>query len=87
MLDADPSLVRASYRGAATTMLEAIALCEQIAKRKLNWTYQDENRIGDHIWWISDVRKFCRHYPGWQPRYGLSDILTEIHDRMVCVTA
>ena len=39
-------------------MLEAIALCEEIAGRQADWTYTDENRIGDHIWWISDVRKF-----------------------------
>jgi CDP-paratose 2-epimerase len=64
------------------SMREAIALCEQIARRKLNWTYQNDNRVGDHIWWISDVRKFESHYPGWTPRYGLSDILTEIHDRL-----
>ena len=45
-------------------MLEAIELCEQISGRKLKWTYVEDNRIGDHIWWISDVRKFQSHYPG-----------------------
>ena len=61
------------------SMLEAIKLCEQISNRKLNWTYVEENRIGDHIWWISDVRKFQSHYPHWKFRYDLKEILLEIN--------
>ena len=61
------------------SMLEAIELCEEISGRKLDWHYEETNRIGDHIWWISDVRKFQSHYPAWKFRYGLRDILTEIH--------
>ena len=61
------------------SMLEAIDLCEQISGRKLKWTYVEDNRIGDHIWWISDVRKFQSQYPGWKFRYGLKEILDEIH--------
>ncbi|HWF20424.1 MAG TPA: NAD-dependent epimerase/dehydratase family protein, partial [Verrucomicrobiae bacterium] len=61
------------------SMLEAIDLCEQISGRKLDWTYVEDNRIGDHIWWISDVRKFQSHYPGWKYRYDLNGILNEIH--------
>jgi CDP-paratose 2-epimerase len=61
------------------SMLEAIDLCEEISGRKLTWSYEDANRIGDHIWWISDVRKFQAHYPGWKFRYGLTEILEEIH--------
>jgi CDP-paratose 2-epimerase len=61
------------------SMLEAIELCEEISGRKLAWQYEDTNRIGDHIWWISDVRKFQSHYPEWKFRYGLRDILEEIY--------
>jgi CDP-paratose 2-epimerase len=61
------------------SMLEAIELCEEISGRKLNWSYVEDNRIGDHIWWISDVRKFQGHYPGWKYRYDLRGILEEIH--------
>jgi CDP-paratose 2-epimerase len=39
-----------------------------------------DNRIGDHIWWVTDVRKFQRHYPHWNCRYDLRGILREIHD-------
>ena len=38
------------------------------------------NRIGDHIWWISSVAKFQSHYPTWQYRYDLENILREIHE-------
>ncbi len=61
------------------SMLEAIALCEEISGRKLAWEYVEENRSGDHIWWISDVRKFREHYPEWGFRYGLREILEEIY--------
>jgi CDP-paratose 2-epimerase len=60
------------------SMLEAIELCEGISGRKLSWEYVEDNRIGDHIWWISDVRKFREHYPEWNFRYGLREILEEI---------
>jgi CDP-paratose 2-epimerase len=61
------------------SMLEAIALCEEISRRKLTWSYEETNRIGDHIWWISDVRKFQKHYPAWKFRYSLPEILEEIY--------
>ena len=61
------------------SVLEAIDLCEEISGRKLTWSYEETNRIGDHIWWISDVRKFQKHYPDWKFRYDLREILEEIH--------
>jgi len=62
------------------SMLEAIEICEDLSGRKLAWTYIEDNRIGDHIWWISDVSKFQRDFPAWQYRYGIREILQEIHD-------
>ena len=61
------------------SMLEAIAFCEEISGRQLTWSYEETNRTGDHIWWISDVRKFQKHYPAWRFRYSLREILEEIH--------
>ncbi|MGH9552075.1 MAG: NAD-dependent epimerase/dehydratase family protein, partial [Terriglobales bacterium] len=40
------------------SMMEAMELAQSIADRKLNWTYVDQARIGDHIWWISSNAKF-----------------------------
>ena len=62
------------------SMLEAIEMCEQIADRKLKWTYSDTNRIGDHIWYVSDVGKFMSHYPEWRIEHDLPRTLTEIHE-------
>ena len=62
------------------SVLEAIALCEEIADRELDWEYVDENRIGDHIWWISDSTAFRAHHPDWSPRYDLRGILEEIYE-------
>ena len=65
------------------SMLEAIRLCQDISGRRLDWTYVEDNRIGDHIWYISDVRRFQSHYPAWKYRYGLKEILQEIHAECV----
>ena len=62
------------------SMLEAINLCEELSGRRLDWKYEENNRIGDHIWWISDVRKFQGHYPEWKFRYGPREILEEIYE-------
>ncbi|HEY9787935.1 MAG TPA: NAD-dependent epimerase/dehydratase family protein [Candidatus Obscuribacterales bacterium] len=66
-------------RDSNCSMLEAIELCEQIAGRKLNWTYVEQNRAGDHIWWISSNAKFMEHYPDWRVTIGIRDILEEIY--------
>ena len=65
------------------SMLEAISICEEIASKKLLYSYAEDNRSGDHIWYISDVSKFQSHYPSWQYKYDLSDILHEIYTAQV----
>jgi CDP-paratose 2-epimerase len=62
------------------SMLEAIELCQRIAGRELQWTLSDDNRVGDHRWWISDLRPFAADYPGWKLTRGLEEILRELHD-------
>jgi len=62
------------------SMLEAIALCEEIAGRRLDHALVDDARIGDHRWWISDLSEFRRDYPGWQVTYDVRGILAEIHE-------
>jgi CDP-paratose 2-epimerase len=63
------------------SMLEAIALCEDVAGRKLDWSYVETNRIGDHVWYISDMAKFKSHYPGWTQHYDLGSLLAEMQAR------
>ena len=62
------------------SMLEAIKICEEISGNKMKTKYVETNRIGDHIWYISDVSKFQKHYPDWAYRFSLKDILDQIHD-------
>ncbi len=62
------------------SMREAIVLCEEISGKELDHTYEETNRIGDHIWWISDVRAFQRDYPDWNQKYDLRRTMSEIHD-------
>ncbi len=69
-------------RFANWSMIEAIKLCEQICGKKMNYTYSDTNRIGDHIWYISDLSKFKNHYPNWNWNYDLDVTLVEIFDAL-----
>jgi CDP-paratose 2-epimerase len=66
-------------RHSQCSMLEAIAICERLTGRPMNWRYSEDNRVGDHIWWVSDVRKFQSHYPEWRYRYDLEGLIGEIH--------
>ena len=69
-------------RFANCSMLEAIAICEEITGNKMNYTYSDTNRIGDHIWYISDVSKFKKHYPGWDFTVDLTATLAQIFEEL-----
>ena len=64
------------------SMLEGIKMCESITGNKMNYTYSETNRIGDHIWYISDMSKFKNDYPEWTWKYGLEDILSQIFQEM-----
>lgn len=63
------------------SMKEAISKLEKITGKKANVKYSKTNRIGDHIWYISDVSKFQKHYPTWKYKYGIDDILKEICEK------
>lgn len=65
------------------SMLEAIALCEDIAGKPLHWAYTDTNRSGDHIWYISSIRKFQSHYPDWHLRYDLRQLVEDIYTKNI----
>lgn len=64
------------------SMQEAITLCEELTGRSMRVKYDDRARLGDHIWYVSDTRKFQNHYPDWSYRYDLRATLEEIHDAM-----
>jgi CDP-paratose 2-epimerase len=64
------------------SMQEAIAISEKMAGKKMNVSYSETNRIGDHIWYISDTRKFQKHYPAWKYTYNLNRIIEQIFESM-----
>lgn len=67
-----------SGRKANVSMREAITMCEDITRKSANINYVDEARIGDHIWFISDIRKFQSHYV-WQPNFTIYEMLENIY--------
>ena len=62
----------------SASVLECIDLIEKLIDKKINWTYVEQNRLGDHICYISDLRKLRSHFPDWQLSRSLQDICTEI---------
>lgn len=69
-------------RFANCSMKEAIKICQEITSNKMNYSYSETNRRGDHIWYISDVDKFKQHYPEWKFKYNLQDTLTQIFEEL-----
>jgi len=64
------------------SILEAIQTTERLSGKKIHSEYVDQNRVGDHIWWISDVRKFRSDYPDWDYQYPLEQTIQEIVENM-----
>ncbi len=62
----------------SVSILEAFDIIESMTGKRINWTYVDENRIGDHICYISDLRKLKTHFPEWQITRSLTQTLEEI---------
>ena len=56
----------------------AITIAEDAAGEKLSFSLSDQAREGDHIWWVSDVRKFQNDYPAWSYEYDLETTIREM---------
>jgi CDP-paratose 2-epimerase len=65
-------------RHANCSVLEAIALIQEVSGREIAHTISDHARDGDHIWWVSDVRRFRSDYPDWEYVYDLRAMVEEI---------
>jgi CDP-paratose 2-epimerase len=65
-------------RFANISMLEAIHSIENLSGKKAKTVYVDENREGDHIWYISNTGKFSDHFPSWSPQYNMDRTLSEM---------
>ncbi len=67
------------------SILEAIDLCQKISQKQIRSHYTDTSRIGDHIWWIGDLRKFKSHYPEWNMTYDIEKTISEIFEMQNCI--
>ena len=65
-------------RANSVSMLEAIAKIEALTDSKINWTYSEQARKGDHICYISNLTKLQNHFPRWSVTRGLDSILEEM---------
>ncbi len=65
-------------RDNSVSVVEAVARFEELIGKKLAFQYVDQNRVGDHICYISDLRRLRADYPGWELTRSLDDILREL---------
>jgi CDP-paratose 2-epimerase len=67
-------------RHSHVSLMEATTLAEKITGQQMITEYHEDNRIGDHIWWVGSTARFANHYPTWQYNYDIPAILTEMYD-------
>jgi len=60
------------------SVLEALNYVELISNIKVKRIFHKANRVGDHIWYISDTKKFKKHYPNWKQKYNINEIIEEL---------
>jgi len=63
------------------SILEAFDLISKISGKPMKYKYVDQNRIGDHICYYSDLRKMKAHYPNWNITKSLEDVFIDIYNR------
>jgi CDP-paratose 2-epimerase len=65
------------------SILEALDLVEKIANIEIRTKIIKKNRIGDHIWYISNTNKFKKHYPNWKQKYNTKKIIEELISNLI----
>jgi CDP-paratose 2-epimerase len=60
------------------SVIEALEMLEGITGTQVKREYIKKNRVGDHIWYISDLTKFQRDYPNWKIKYSLQSSLEQM---------
>jgi CDP-paratose 2-epimerase len=65
-------------KGNSCSILEAFTLAEEFSGRKQKYSYVDENRVGDHICYYSDLSKMKAHYPHWSITKSLRTTVEEM---------
>ena len=60
------------------SIIEALDLVEDIANISIERSILKKSRVGDHIWYISNLTKFKKHYPNWKQKYNTKKIIEEL---------
>ncbi len=60
------------------SILEAIKIIENLTKLEANFKILNQNRVGDHKWWVSSIKKFKKHYPNWNIKHNVTKIIKDI---------
>jgi len=60
------------------SVIEAINIIENKIGKKMKTKISKKNRLGDHIWWITNINKFKSHYPEWEYQYDIEKIISDI---------
>ena len=60
------------------SVIEALNIVENKTKIKIKKKILKQNRVGDHIWYISSMKKFKKHYPNWKQKYSTNSIINEL---------
>ena len=64
------------------SIIEALEMVENISQIKIKREFLKKNRVGDHIWYISNINKFKKHYPNWKQKYDSKKIISELIEKM-----
>ena len=65
-------------RYSSCSIIEALNEVESQLKLKIQKKFVPKNRVGDHIWYITNNKKFKKHYPNWKQKYNTKKIITEL---------
>ncbi len=60
------------------SVVEALELIEKVTGNIIKKKYEKRNRVGDHIWYISSMKKFKKHFPNWKHKYSTKKIIEEL---------
>ena len=60
------------------SIIEAFRIIERLTNKKVKKELHKQNRIGDHIWYVSNMRKFKSHYPNWKQDYNSEKIIDQL---------
>ena len=64
------------------SIIEALNIIEKIKNIKIKRKILKQNRIGDHIWYISSMKKFKKHYPNWEQKYSTFKIIQQLIEKL-----